>query len=62
MPIKRPLRRRALVNHHNYTSRDSVDKHTKTKNLKALIDAAEKDGVFGRLPYLVFQKITGGDD
>ena len=45
-----------------YTSRDGADKHTKTENFKVLMDAAEKEEVFGKPPYLVFTKTVGGYD
>lgn len=47
---------------HRYTSRDGADKHTKTDNFKALMDAAEKEKIWGKEPYLVFTKTTGGYD
>ena len=45
-----------------YTSRDGADKHTRTENFKALMDACEKEGVMGKEPYLVFTKTVGGYD
>lgn len=46
----------------SYTSREGADKHTKTENFKVLMDAAEKEGIFGKAPYLVFTKTIGGYD
>lgn len=52
----------ALHMFETYTSRDGADKHTKTENFKALMDATAKEGVFGKEPYLVFTKTVGGYD
>ena len=52
----------ALHMFETYTSRDGADKHTKTENFKVLMDSAEQEGVFGKAPYLVFTKTTGGYD
>jgi hypothetical protein len=51
-----------LISDDRYTSRDGADKHTKTENFKVLMDAAEKEGIFGKPPYLVFTKTVGGYD
>lgn len=51
-----------LTRDSRYTSREGADKHTKTANFKALMDACEKEGVMGKEPYLVFTKTVGGYD
>ena len=52
----------ALHMFETYTSRDGADKHTKTKNFKVLMEKAEKEGIWGKEPYLVFTKTVGGYD
>ena len=52
----------ALHMFETYTSRDGADKHTKTENFKVLMEKAEKEGIWGKEPYLVFTKTVGGYD
>ncbi|GIZ43318.1 hypothetical protein CKM354_000655000 [Cercospora kikuchii] len=52
----------ALHMFETYTSRKGADDHTKTENFKVLMDKAQKEGVMGKEPCLVFTKTVGGYD